>query len=408
MRKSRVGSLARAAVVTALTALSGCMSSVDSLGYDEEERASLRPLDRPDAYPNLFRDLLGRTEPEIDARIRRAFDQLFHGLPDSEAVYYEVGENQALIRDILHDDVRTEGVGLGMMITVQLGRRVEFDKLWRYARSAMRAPSPYDGYYTSSCGIESVPCIDPYGMQQFAMALVFAHGRWRSDAEIDYQSDALELLDVLRNGTSPGGGDAMEVFDAETKLAFHEPKLSASSFTRPSIQIPAYLALFAQATGDAFFADAARAARAYLGVVTHPMTGLVPLRTDLAGTPLPGWDTFRHEAYRFEHNLALDGIWATGPSAAAESDRLLRFFLTRGIDTYGNAFTLDGMELEATRDGALIAMNGAVAVLSTLPERTQFVQAVWDLTTTTGSVRYFPGMLELLALLVLSGRFQVY
>src|SRR5690606_18161167 len=44
-------------------------------------------------YPNLFVEA-GYPRDVVDARIEAAFAQLFHGDPDSEAVYYEAGGNE--------------------------------------------------------------------------------------------------------------------------------------------------------------------------------------------------------------------------------------------------------------------------------------------------------------------------
>ena len=310
-------------------------------------------------------------------------------------------------------------MGFGMMIAVQLGRRDEFDRLWRHAKSTLRATGANDGYYESYCdnvdGNSSVACIDPFGMEQFAMALVFAHGRWKSTGAIDYEADALELLDVMQHKEELNGGivdEVTNVFHPDTKLASHEPNLSAWSFTRPSIEIPAYYSLWAQATGNGFWAGAADAGRAYTRLVSHPTTGLVPLRAFLTGAPVTGggWDAFRPEAYRTELHLAFDGIWFAGvdPWVVEAADRLIGFFASQGLETYGKAYALDGTVLDATRETALIAANGALAAVATRTERTGFIQAVWDMETPTGQARYYAGMVDLVSLLVLGGRFQVY
>jgi oligosaccharide reducing-end xylanase len=122
-----------------------------------------------------------------------------------------------------------------------------------------------------------------------------------------------------------------------------------------------------------------------------------------------GWDDFRPEAYRTHVNLALDGIWFRGdPWVVETSDRLLGFFWEQGIATYGTSYTLDGTVLDPAHEIALVVANGTLGVVATRSERQNFVQAVWDLATPSGPARYYPGLLDLLALLVLSGRFQVY
>jgi oligosaccharide reducing-end xylanase len=121
-----------------------------------------------------------------------------------------------------------------------------------------------------------------------------------------------------------------------------------------------------------------------------------------------GFDAFRHEAYRTEINIALDEIWhGTDPWSVVEADRLLAFFVSQGSD-YGKAYTLEGTVLDPMPELALIATNGAVAAISTRGDRAQFIQAVWDMPNPVGSVRYYSGMMHLLSLLVLGGRFQVF
>jgi oligosaccharide reducing-end xylanase len=414
-----------AAFLTAQALISGCTTTTDSLGYDNVKDATtepppttgLRPL-APRTYPNPFRDDLGKTQTDIDAKIEGAFQQLFHGDPGNEAVYVTVGEDEAMIRDIFHNDVRTEGQGFGMMIAVQLDKQDEFDRLWRYAKRALAATGDNAGYYRSKCdnvdGLTSVDCIDPFGMEQFAMALIFAHGRWKSTGAIDYETDALELLDVMLHKEDRNGGvvnNVTNVFDDESKLVFHEPKSSASTFTRPSIEIPAYYALWAEATGDPFWTQATDAGRAFTRDVSHETTGLMPVRAYLDTRPVVGggWDAFRHEAYRTEINLALDQIWHGDDSwVVDEANRLIGFFAGQGLMTYGKAFALDGTVLDETREIALVATNGAVAAIATRSERLGFIDEVWKLETPTGGARYYAGMVDLLALLVLGGKFQVH
>src|SRR5690606_25145621 len=96
-------------------------------------------------YPNLFVEA-GYPRDVVDARIEAAFAQLFHGDPDSEAVYYEAGGNEhgplAYIHDVNSDDVRSEGMSYGMMIAVQMDRKREFDAIWNWALTHMYHDDP--------------------------------------------------------------------------------------------------------------------------------------------------------------------------------------------------------------------------------------------------------------------------
>jgi len=59
--------------------------------------------------------------------------QLFHGDPETQAVYYTVGSNAngplVYLSDIANHDARTEGMSYGMMIAVQLNHKAEFGAL---------------------------------------------------------------------------------------------------------------------------------------------------------------------------------------------------------------------------------------------------------------------------------------
>ncbi|WP_433927537.1 glycosyl hydrolase family 8 [Sorangium cellulosum] len=380
----------------------------------------LRPLTGPEAYPNVLRDVLGKTDEEIAEKLEDRFNQLFYGDPYTEAIYYPVlgTTDQAFIYDVLHMDVRTEGIGFAMIITVELNKRYEFDRLWQYARTELRyTTGPNEGYLRSWCDIPSgkAPCIDPFGQQQIAMALLFAHGRWGSDTgSIDYGADALALFDVMRNKEEQNGGvvsGVTNMFDAETKLVFDIPHVAAANTTRPSIEMPAYYELWAQATGDPFWSEAAASARAYWKQVAHPRTGLMPVRADFDGTPLPGSDDFGSQAYRTPLNMALDHVWfGVDPWQVEEADRLLAFFSEQGIDDYGGAYTLEGeaSTVPMSREAALIFMNGVTGLVAENEDRAAYIEAAWSMPPSTGTPRYYSGLLHLLSLLTLSGQFRVY
>ena len=107
-------------------------------------------------YRNLFVEA-GRSPQEVTGRIDAAFQQLFHGDPHSQAVYFPAGTNSsgplAYIHDVNSGDVRSEGMSYGMMIAVQLDRKAEFDALWNWARTFMHHASPSHpafGYFSWS------------------------------------------------------------------------------------------------------------------------------------------------------------------------------------------------------------------------------------------------------------------
>src|ERR1035437_8515152 len=101
---------------------------------------------------NLFAELLGKTNNELQAKLDAAWQQLFYGDDRTQRIYYPVGNDLAYIADIDSKDVRSEGMSYGMMIAVQMDRRAEFDRLWKWANTYMRHTSgPRAGYFAWHC-----------------------------------------------------------------------------------------------------------------------------------------------------------------------------------------------------------------------------------------------------------------
>jgi oligosaccharide reducing-end xylanase len=417
-RSGRATALAVLALVFA-AGLAGCDGTADSIGYDQKSGGHLAPLAKPATYPNLFKEL-GHSDVEIANKIAAWFAQLFHGDAGSQSIYFPVGTDQANIQDILHNkEIRTEGMGLGMMVAVQLDKREEFDRLWTYAATVLeRENGAGRGYFQSHCDTPTTtePCDDPYGEQQMVTALIFAHDRWGSTTTIDYETEALELLNVLRHKEDENGGvvdGVTNTFDVSTALPYTVPRdvEAAQQFGRPSIVMPAYYDLWAQATGDPFWTRAATASRGYWKRTATPTTGLMPVRATFAGEPVAPWDNFLAEAYRAQINMALDHIWTTGVPddwEVTEANLLLSFFTGKGIDNYNATYTLDGVALDMARDNALVACNGVTAMIATKLDRASYVNEVWALPPPVGTSRYYSGILGLTSLLMLSGQYVIW
>jgi oligosaccharide reducing-end xylanase len=435
--RALVMKLVRPLVVLAACAASACTATTDVIGRDEAPntvppvKKQLKPLAGMSELQSPFHDLLLHTDYEIGTAIDGAYDQLFHGDPQNgdpqDQVIYVPSGDGAYIYDAYHDDQRTEGFGLAMLFLVEYSKfrediparaataRDEFDNLWTYAKENLRVNdgSANTGYFKSKCdtATDSQQCFDPFGMEQFAMSLIFAHDVWGDDGRVDYQHDALEILDVMQHKEAQNGGiidGVTDMFDSETYLAFDVPKVDAASMTRPSVLMPAYYALWSEATGDPFWDSAAKAAHDFFPKVADPNTGLVPLRAYFDGNPVPGSDTFLPEAYRALLNIVLDAIWQNGSAFnVPEANKILTFFSGQGIDKYGTSYQLDGTGVDHSREPSLVVVNGVTALISKNPDRKEYVQAVWDMPIRTGENRYYTGILQLFALLALSGKMQV-
>ena len=226
------------------------------------------------------------------------------------------------------------------------------------------------------------------------------------------QADAASLLDLMQNKQEENGGVSAgitSVFDPTTQLVREQPAVAEAGYTRSALEIPAMYDLWAQATGNPFWTGAAAAARAHLVAAADMTTGLWPMRSYFDAAPVVGFDTYSPQGYRTQLNLALDTVLGGATAGeGAEADRLLGFFTTQGLATYGRTFDLDGTVVDPTHQPALVAANGALAITASRANRTDFVNAVWAMPIPSGDTRYYDGILYLLSLLVLSGQYRVY
>ena len=131
-------------------------------------------------YRNVFLEC-GYSKEEIQERVEKTFETIFYGT-EEERFYHEVGEDMAYVEDTGNHDVRTEGMSYAMMVCVQMNRKEEFDRLWKWVRTYMYIPKgPGKNYFAWSCGTDGTWNSDgpaPDGEEFFAMSLFFAWRRW--------------------------------------------------------------------------------------------------------------------------------------------------------------------------------------------------------------------------------------
>ncbi len=370
-------------------------------------------------YPNLLAEL-GIPQQDIDARIEQVWQTLFYGDDDTERVYYPVGDDMAYILDVNNNDVRSEGMSYGMMIAVQLDRKEEFDRLWRWAKTYMyQASGQYKGYFSwhnrpDGRPIDRNPASD--GEIWFVTALFFASARWgNGEGILDYETEAHAILDTMLHTASPTAG-ATNMFDPETKMVVFVPQLGrVSEFTDPSYHTPYFYELWARRAiqDNDFWAEAAQVSRDYWRTTVHPETGLMPNYSEFTGEPVPWGDYgefFYADAWRTAMHIAADYVWfRADPWQVEQSNRLLRFFHNLGINRYTSKFYIDGRPAPPQhRSLGLIAMNATAAMAADDPIRWEFVQAFWDAPLNVGQYRYYDNLLYMMALLHLSGNFRAY
>jgi oligosaccharide reducing-end xylanase len=384
-------------------------------------------------YRNLFVED-GHSQQEVDAKINAAFQQLFHGDPNTQAVYFPAGTNAngplAYVSDVGSRDVRSEGMSYGMMIAVQLNKKAEFDAIWNWAMTHMyhnSSNSPAYGYFSWSMKTNGTPNDEmpaPDGEQYFAMSLYFAAGRWGNGSGIyNYQAEADRLLTDLKHRalitgpTATGTMTAGAIFDPKHKMVRFTPDVKNWNHTDPSYQLPAFYELWARwgpAADRSFWKEAASASRDFFQRAANPVTGLAPDYANFDGTPWAApWNTnsanFQYDSWRTAMNWSVDWAWwAKDVREKQLSDRIQAFFESKGLANYGNRFTLDGNQFGNDHATGLVAINAVASLASTNPREKQFVGALWNTPVPTGQWRYYDGMLYQFGMLHCSGEFRIW
>jgi oligosaccharide reducing-end xylanase len=364
---------------------------------------------------NLFREI-GLSDREIDDKVNRAIRNFFYG-DESLRCYYPVERDEAYIYDSGHDNVCSEGMSYGMMIAVQSGLQVEFDRLWNFAARRMRRSSgDWAGYFawqvhTDGTILDAPPASD--GEEWIAAALYFAWQRWGDPAYKAAADDVLRHMLHQDRYVDPERG-VTRMIDPGTRLVVFVPYGTAATFTDPSYHLPAFAELWSRWVDEdrGEWKHVAAASRRLLAAAAHPETGLCPDYCAFDGSPCDptgrGHESFRNDAWRVMQNLAVDCCWFGGtPEELAVIARLHSFFDGQGLSTYGDGFTLDGQSrLSPHHSPGLVAMNAVGALVSPHPRALDFVRDLWQVQPVTGRWRYYDGCLYVMGLLHCAGRFQ--
>ncbi len=391
-------------------------------------------------YQNLFREE-GHSQREIQTKIDRAYQQLFHGDSQTQAIAFAAGSNAngplMYVTDWANHDVRTEGMSYGMMIAVQLGKKAEFDAIWNWAKTYMYVSDPmapsYE-FFAWSCktdGTHNSEGAAPDGESYFAMALLFAGNRWPGGKGIyDYYAEAEKLLSAMmhrqvisapsKNGIHTVG----PMMHADPAMILFVPEVMPDPFTDPSYHLPAFYELWARwgpKEDRAFWASAAETSRDFFVETTNPVTGLAPSYANFDGTPhqnrFPQSGEFGYDAWRTASNWSVDwSWWHKAPAEPVLSDRIQKFFEEQGIDTYGPVYSLDGKDMGATpglthedHPAGLAGTNAVAGLAATNRARARkFTEALWEMPIPSGQNRYYDGMLYLMSLMHLGGQFRIW
>ncbi len=374
-------------------------------------------------YRNVFAEA-GYSPAEILKKTEDCFYEIFYG-PDR--FYHESGPDMAYIEDTGNLDVRTEGMSYGMMMCVQMNRKREFDRLWKWARTYMYMDigvnSGYFAWSVSPQGIPNARGPAPDGEEFFAMALFFASHRWGDGEGIFcYSREARKILHTCLHKEDDGMGHNM--WDAGNHLIRFIPE---ADFTDPSYHVPHFYELFARWADEEdrrFWKKAADASRRFLRRACHPVTGLSAEYSSYEGEPYTDHqdrfgkhDWYYSDAYRTIANIALDYEWF-GKEAGSRwhidtAEKLQKFFCETAEEAPRAIYSVEGeiVGKHALHPTAITATNAQASLASDVPvsgNALRCVKEFWETPMRTGERRYYDNCLYFFAVLALGGNYKIY
>lgn len=364
-------------------------------------------------YTSPFKTYLGKTDEEIQAKLDQLWNHYFEGDGNSK-VFYNQG-NEACIKDVNNNDVRSEGMSYGMMICVQTNHKQEFDKLWTWAKKHMwRKSGGWDGYFAwkrgeNGSGTEESCC--PDAEMYFMMSLLFAANRW---GDASYMEDAQYILDKMWSNSQH------KLFNQQQYVITFIPSGEETNFTNPSYNLPAFVDLFSRwsTTNQNKWKQATIATRNHLYKASNTTSGLFTDYANFDGTPHSvsynsNADKYMYDAMRTAMNFGMDyylfGVDAERQQTMAK--RLIDFFEKDG---YKHArFNWDGTNPSEQYTTGEVGCNAvACYALMNMPEYKDIIkknlQMAWNVKPMTGQYRYYDGIVHYLAMLHLCGSFKIW
>jgi len=382
-------------------------------------------MDKERSYRNIFKEI-GKSDEAINKKIEEAFDIFFYD--EKERIYHEAGADMGYLEDTGNNDARTEGMSYGMMMCVQLDKKEEFDRIWKWAKTYMYMETgEHEGYFAWSCktdGTRNANSPAPDGEEYFAMALFFASHRWGDGEGIyEYSREAKQILRAcLHKGENGRPGAAM--WNHENAQILFVP---GSPFTDPSYHLPHFYELFALWADEEdrpFWKKAAAASREYLVTACHKETGLNPEYANFDGSPMTKdfpWGNFGNffsDAYRTAATIGLDAEWWNDDRGQFNVPiRMMRFFGT-DLEAVRCEYKVDGTPLQrpvlhplgllATIAQSSLAIPYSTEKGSDFETAAKWVEWFWNQPLRKGVRRYYDNCLYLFALLALSGRYRIW
>jgi oligosaccharide reducing-end xylanase len=378
-------------------------------------------------YRNLFAEANAtRDAAAVTARLNALWDYFF--VNPATTIYYS-NSTEAYVRTQYNDgkkdidDVRSEGMSYAMMLSVQMDKRADFDKLWTWSKTYMRHPvgHPQAGRFAWNCkpGFGSTATKNangsaPDGEIWFAMALFFAANRW-NDATL--RADANEVLRVMLH-TGAEGTAFVPYFHPTTNLVRFVPETYGENFTDPSYAMAGFYDLFSRwasvPVDQARWAQIAAAGRDLLHNSANATTGLSPGNSEFNGASHAGNQAnYEYDAWRVQMARSMDWSWFKADNREVQdANRLTQFMASGAVTNLSDTLALNAaspLQAGGTSQGhiAMLATAGLCYDAGTSPEANKLINEAWN--KGAGPRRdYYSGLLLFIGTMLAGGQFKIW
>lgn len=292
----------------------------------------------------------------------------------------------------------SEGMGYGMVLAAYFGDRALFDGLWKFVQKNLNRD------HLMGWKVTCVGFVEPVGGQgsatdgdtDIAFGLVAAIDQW-GDV---YKKPAIDYLSTLQKvdyvTCPPTGRNMAKAGDWG----------GGCDRSNTSYWMPAYLRVFTELTGDAFWSKAADDYVALWLANRDAKTGLIANEVDPNGVTAQGQGHVDYNGCRVPWRASLDYLWYGTPGAKDVTDRMTDWASSVGISKLVDGYETNGTPSPNARNTQLNAWVGGWACGAMSKSQAavdSFADDFRRISDDNGS--YYGSSLRTLYLLVLSGNF---
>lgn len=296
----------------------------------------------------------------------------------------------------------SEGIGYGMLLSVYANDKEVFDGLWLYYQSFLNSNGVMH-WKVNGCtnNIEQNGATD--AELDVAYALIVADKRWQSNGAINYNSDALSLIQIIKDKEVERGTFVLKPGDM----------WGGSINTNPSYLAPGYFRTFGIYSNDITYWNAV-AAKSYeiLNANLSQNNAVYNLvsdwcKSDGTYSDIVPWafnqgQSYYYDAARTPWRIAVDYIWYGTDESIAYNQLCIDFVNAKGgFDEIYPGYHQNGTPIHTTfKDPTFTGAYSSAAMSST---NQTFVNSGYSELKSQVTTAYFGATLRALYMFALSG-----